>query len=107
MKACNRACSSFTLSEYSRFILCSFFTYCFFDYGGTIHYLRELFQEILQQRRRATFVQAAIGCWPVRTSRLIEDARAELDAAALQIIGAEIETAKARKGDRRRAHRTG
>src|SRR6185437_6322058 len=56
-------------------------------------------EESAQQLGGARFVDAAIDLGTVVTSRLLEEARAVLDGAALGIAGAEIEAAQAREGD--------
>src|SRR5579864_231513 len=63
-------------------------------------------KERAQQRGAAALVEPAINLWPVMAGRLVEDARAMLDTAALRVVGAEIKASDPRQRDRRGAHRT-
>ena len=64
-------------------------------------------KEAAQQIAGFALADAAIDFRQVMASRLVENARTVLDAAALRIVGAEIKPADARQGDRCGAHRAG
>src|SRR6266571_5580234 len=58
-----------------------------------------------QELAGGAFGDAAVNLRAVVAGRLVEDARAVLDPAALCIVGGEIEPADPREPDRRGAHR--
>jgi len=60
-----------------------------------------------QQLAGALLPDTAVNFRPVMRRRLVEEARAVLDCAALWIVRPEIEPAQARQSDRRSAHRAG
>src|SRR5579864_8002081 len=64
-------------------------------------------EEAAQQLGPARLVDPAIDLRAVVAGRLLEEARAVLDGAALGIVGAEIEAADARERDRGGAHGAG
>src|SRR3546814_4423610 len=64
-------------------------------------------EEAAQHRCASLLLHAADHLRAVVAGRLLEDARAMVDAAALGIVGAVHQPAEPGKADRRRAHRTG